>query len=277
MYLALKILHLLLPLSQLRTMRHWHLKKTFVILLCSYSFAAFGFLNIESLRQRNPSQGVLGKPGKNLLGSFGLRLNDQKGNVNKSLFQVDTLNMMTNGQSNYILLANYRYGESFEREDTRQGNLHLRYTRVLSTLFSAEFYQQTEFNKFEDLSLRVLGGGGLRAGLIKEKKNSLFIGLGAFYEKEDLEGDLDPENPRGNLYLSYLYKGGLFDVSSTFYYQPNLEEFADARVRFNIGLETKLNQYFSQTLEYTIRRDSRPPIGILRTDSQVLAGLRMRY
>ena len=77
--------------------------------------------------------------------------------------------------------------------------------------------------------------------------------------------------------MSYLFKSSLFDVSSTLYYQPNLEEISDARVRFNVGLETSLNKYFSQTLEYTIRRDSRPPQGVLRTDSQILAGLRLRY
>lgn len=185
--------------------------------------------------------------------------------------------MITNGQSNYILLANYRYGKSFEREDTRQGNLHLRYTRLLGEILSFELYQQTEFNKFEDLTLRVLAGGGLRLGLVREKKNSFFMGLGAFYEKEDLEGPLDPENPRGNFYVSYLFKSDHYQLSSTFYYQPNLEEISDARLRFNVGLETFLSKNFSQTLEYTIKRDSRPPLGILRTDSQLMAGIRVRY
>ena len=250
---------------------------TFFLFSLLISLPSFAFLNIESLRQQNPRSGGQGKSGKNLLGSFGLRLNDQKGNVDKTLFRVDTLNMMTNGQSNYILLAGYQYGKSFEREDTRSGNLHLRYTRQFTKKLSFEVFQQTEFNKFEDLTLRVLAVGGLRVGLLQAKKNSLFVGLGAFYEKEDLEGDIDPENPRGNIYLSYLHNSSLFDLSSTLYYQPNLEEVSDARLRFNIGLETSLNKYFSQTIEYTIRRDSRPPIGILRTDSQVMAGLRLRY
>lgn len=238
-----------------------------LILLSSTSYA---FLNIESLRQQKGQ-----RPG--LMGSTGLRLNDQKGNVDKTQFQVNTLNLLSNGKSNYIFLGQYRYGKSFSREDTRQGHLHFRYTRQSYERMASEYYLQTEFNKFENLSLRILGGAGLRFRLFSSDKQSLFAGVGAFYEREDLEREDDPENPRGNLYLSSLVYIGESQLSSTFYYQPNLENAADARIRFNIGLETVIMKNLTQSIEYTIRRDSRPPRRILKTDSQLSAGINIRY
>ncbi len=239
----------------------------FLLLFCHQSHA---FLNIESLRQQKAQ-----KPG--LLGSTGLRLNDQKGNVDKTLFQLNTLNRLSNGKSHYIFLGQYRYGKSFSQEDTRQGHLHLRYTRQSYERLASEYYIQSEFNKFENLSLRVLGGAGLRLRLFANDKASLFTGLGAFYEKEDLENDRDPENPRGNLYLSSLIQIKNSQLSSTLYYQPNTEDFNDFRFRFNIGLETLLMKNLSQSIEYTIRRDTRPPRGILKTDAQLTAGIHIRY
>jgi hypothetical protein len=237
------------------------------LLLCSNAQA---FLNIESLRQQKSK-----KPG--LLGSTGLRLNDQKGNVDKTLFQLNTLNRLSNGKSHYIFLGQYRYGKSFSQEDTRQGHLHFRYTRQSYVKVASEYYIQSEFNKFENLSLRLLGGAGLRFRLYSHDKISLFSGLGAFYEREDLENDRDPENPRGNIYLSSLIQIKDSQLSSTLYYQPNTDDFNDFRFRFNIGLETLLLKNLSQSIEYTIRRDTRPPSGILKTDAQLTAGLHIRY
>lgn len=232
--------------------------------------SSFAFLNIESLRQERSSE-------HKLTGSTGIRLNDQKGNVDKTQIQFNTLNMMTNGRSNFIFLASYRYGKSFSQEDTRQGDLHFRYTRKLTEKTFMEVFQQTEFNKFENLTLRVLAGGGLRLQVFNNDDASLFSGLGAFYEKEDLTGKEDPENPRGNMYLSYTYKKQTYNINSTLYYQPNLEDTSDGRLRFNAGIETKFLESFSQVLEYTIRRDSRPPIGIKKTDSRLSAGLNYLY
>lgn len=247
-----------------------YIKSIFLASLFLLSLPSYAFLNIESLRQQKSH-----KPG--LRGSTGLRLNDQKGNVDKTQFQVNTLNLLKNGKSSYIFLAQYRYGKSFSREDTRQGHLHFRYTRQSYEKVASEYYLQSEFNKFENLTLRILGGAGLRLRLFSSDRLTLFTGLGAFYEKEDLERDEDPRNPRGNLYLSSLIQLGNSQLSSTFYYQPNLENAADARVRFNIGIETKIIKNLTQSIEYTIRRDSRPPSRILKTDSQLTAGINLRY
>lgn len=244
--------------------------KKLIPILLFLSFPSYGFLNIEALRQ---SKSPTGK----LKGSTGFRLNDQRGNVQKTQIQLNTLNMIRKGQSSYLLLAQYRYGTSFSREDTRQGHLHFRYTRDLSQAFSWESFTQLEFNEFQALTLRALLGLGLRTQVFKEEKNSLFLGTGAFYERENLKDLPDPSNPRANLYLSYVWNSESVTLSTTVYYQPNLELINDGRLRFNAGLETTFLGKFSQQIDYTITHDSRPPVGIQKTDARISAGLAYRY
>lgn len=244
----------------------------FFLLFVSLIFAhsTHAFLNIEELRQEKSDSGKL-------TGSTGIRLNDQRGNVNKTQVQWNTLNLIRNGKSSYIALASYRYGESLSRIDTREGDLHLRYTRTYSPLLQLEVFQQSEFNKFEDLNSRFLIGGGYRGSFVASDKQALSIGIGAFYEEEEIEDGSDPKNPRGNTYLSYVYSSDIFAVSSTLYYQPNLEKMSDSRVSFNIGVESKISKLFRQQIQYTISRDALPPVGIKRTDAQFTAGLSLHY
>lgn len=242
----------------------------YVFFLILLPKTALGFLNIESLRQEKEN------PGK-LKGSTGVRFTDSRGNVERSQVRINTLNMLKNGDSSYLFLAQYRYGTSFSREDTRDGHVHFRYTRDLHELISWEIFSQLEFNRFQDLTLRALAGTGARLQGYKSDHHSLFLGVGAFYERENLEDLADPSNPRGNTYVSYLWKRKAVTVSSTLYYQPNLEDFNDTRLRFNAGLETVFLGKFSQQLDYTITHDSRPPPSIKKTDAKISAGLAYRY
>ncbi|MCR9206220.1 MAG: hypothetical protein NXH75_16680, partial [Halobacteriovoraceae bacterium] len=72
----------------------------FVFFLLLLPKHALGFLNIESLRQEK------GNPGK-LKGSTGVRFTDSRGNVERSQVRLNTLNMLKNGDSSYLFLAQY--------------------------------------------------------------------------------------------------------------------------------------------------------------------------
>lgn len=249
------------------------MKNSLVLILLLGAFTntnALAFLNIEALRQEK------GEPGK-LKGSTGVRLNDSRGNVDKRQVRANTLNMVKNGSSSYLLLAEYLYGKSLGREDSRQGHVHFRYTRNLTDTLSWESFSQLEFNKFQDLTLRALIGTGGRIAAYQSDEQSLFFGVGAFYERENLEDLPDPSNPRGNTYISYLWKHQMVTMSSTLYYQPNIEDLNDTRLRFNAGIETVFLGQFSQQLDYTLTHDSRPPYSIKKTDAMISAGLAYRY
>lgn len=244
--------------------------KKLIATLYLLSLPTFAFLNIESLRQNNRLQ-------NGLKGTIGFSLLDQSGNVDKTLIGAKTLNLYQKDQNQFIFLSNYRYGESFGDKDTQEGNLHFRYTRLINDWLGWESFQQTEFNKFQDLKLRLLFGTGARFQLVDQTHHRVHFGLGSFYEREELEETFDQKNPRMNTYLSYLYKGGDFEISSTLYYQPNIENFNDYRFRASLGLETTFSESFSQTIQYQFNRDTAPPPGIENDDRSLTAGLNYRY
>jgi len=252
----------------------------FTLLIAFYSNQGHAFLNIEVLRQDNDelsNNSDEDQSSHRFKGATGVRFNHARGNVQRSQLRINTLNYLKLRRNNFLLLAQYKYGNSFSKEDMRQGHAHFRYTRELNPIFGAETYTQMEFNKFQYLSLRALIGSGLRIKTYKREKHSLFIGAGAFYERENLDGVPDPANPRSNFYLSYLWKNQSLTLSSTVYYQPNIEDFNDARFRFSTGIETLFLGKFTQQLEYTLAHDSRPPTSVKKTDARISAGLAYRY
>ncbi len=236
-----------------------------------YPNLSYGFLNIESLRQSKGAQ-------DRLQGSSQLGVSDANGNVNKTILGISSLNMMNLGKSNYILLGSYNYGRSSEVEDVNDGHLHFRYTRSFGAGFFGEVFQQTEFDKFQDLNARYLLGTGVRQRLFEETKHSLFVGAGVFYEKEELQDSPNQDNPRGNFYLSYVFaKPKEYSASIVTYYQPNTERISDHRVRLNMGLETYFGGHFVQQWSYSLSRDSAPPVGVRRTDSKITAQIGVTY
>ncbi len=236
-----------------------------------YPNLSYGFLNIESLRQSKDST-------ERLRGSTQLGVSDANGNVNKTILGLTSLNMMNLGQSNYIILGSYNYGRSTGVEDVNDGHLHFRYTRSFGSGFFGELFQQTEFDKFQDLNARYLLGLGARQRLFEGTKHSLFLGAGAFYEKEELQDSPNQDNPRGNIYLSYVFsKPKEYSASIVTYYQPNTERFSDHRIRLNMGIETYFGENFVQQWSYSMSRDSAPPAGVNRTDSKVTAQIGLTY
>ena len=151
-----------------------------LILTFLYPNVSYGFLNIESLRQsKNYTE--------TFKGSTQLGASDTNGNVNKTILGLSTLNMVNLKKSNFIFLGSYNYGKSTGVEDVNDGHIHFRYTRNLSKGLYLELFQQTEFDKFQDLNARYLFGSGLRQRLFEATRHAVFVGAGAFYEKEELQ------------------------------------------------------------------------------------------
>ena len=211
-------------------------------------------------------------------GSFKLGLNSQNGNVNRERYKVSSLNLYKKTKNTWIAMGEYQYGETFDLEDTRQGSAHLRYTKILNSWFQSEIYTQIQFNKFQNLNSRQLGGAGLRTTRsFFEEATKMSFGLGAFYENEELEKIDNLNTPRGNLYAGLLVTTKYFNFSSTAYYQPNLEDFNDYRVNIKLGVETRLGKILFQQISYSMVKDTRPPSQIAKTDGNFLVEVGARY
>ena len=135
-----------------------------------------------------------------------------------------------------------------------------------------------EFNEFQNLELRTLLGGGFRKAIFSTAKNSLYFGVGLFYEDETLKNSADQANFRGNTYLSFrsLFKEGMEFVLVT-YYQPNTQIITDERFRVNAGLEIKLSDRLNMINSFSFARDTRPPAGIQKEDSSYKVGFNLAY
>lgn len=236
----------------------------------SLSYEAHSFLNIEALRLSKLKK-------EQTTGAFKLGLSDQNGNIDRQRYKLSSLNLYRKTKNSWISVADYQYGESFEVEDTREGKAHLRYTRRLSDILATEIYTQVEFNDFKKLNSRTLFGFGPR--FVKSFQDLSFsLGVGAFYEMEELAKTDDLENWRGNFYSSILWKyDEVLSVNTTVYYQPKMDEWEDYRVQLNFGLETVFAKRFFQEFTYSLSKDTRPPTQVAKSDSSLLAEVGMRY
>lgn len=246
----------------------WRLKIFFLTFI--FTTHAVAFLNIESLRQ-DLKEGWYG--------STGIKGQGASGNVRFFLTSFQTQNIYKIGRfKEVILLGSYSYGEASNIKNTHRGDLHLRYAQHFSHDWQWETFTQFEFNEFQALGLRSLLGGGLRWHWLDQEKSSLFLGLGGFYEDEQIKGDVNQANFRGNLYLSFRR---LINTTTEFvavlYYQPSFKIIDDLRVRANLGLEFKLSEQVSATNEITYAQDTRPPMGILRDDLVYMVGFQWVY
>jgi len=232
--------------------------RTFIFILC-FASNALGFINIESLRANS-------KQGFNNQGK--LLFNQQTGNTQKTLYSVSLLTSHMADWQEYILIGNLRYGESFERKDTEDGNAHFRYTQKLADHHYAELYTQYEYNRFKALTARRLVGLGYRF-----TSSVLNLGVGAFDENEVITHADDQVAVRGNIYLSSSYKNKTgFEMALIYYYQPSLRQGNDVRTILNAGVSQKINKSVGMSIEYKNVYDQRPPAAIKNYDSSLMFG-----
>jgi hypothetical protein len=226
-------------------------------------------MNIESLRNLE-QQG--------LVGSLGFRLSGTTGNTDKLMGSVSTTNGYLSEKREVLVLASYRYGQSRGEKDTNTGSVHLRHTRHYKDIPDIEVFTQWQFDEFAKLNSRPLAGAGLRESLIKTQNQFLYLGLGAFYERQDREDSPDKNATRINSYLSYLNRVNKnVEASVVLYYQPDASKTQDARVNADAGFEFALSSKTTFSSSLNLSYDSRPPEGVTTTDVTYFSGLHFRY
>ncbi len=225
-----------------------------LLFVCSSS----AFINIESLRQDIE---------KGFNGSSGVTVGGSSGNVDVFGLGVNSQNIYKSAQREYIMIGQYEYGEANDLKNNNKGSFHLRYAQEFAQGLFWEAFTQAEFNEFQDLSLRTLLGGGLRMRLIRNEKNSIFLGLGTFYEDEEIDSGVDQANFRGNIYLSFRsLLAQQFETVLVAYYQPNYNLIDDYRLRLTAGFESKISETLQLVNNFSYSKDTRPPAGIEQED-----------
>ena len=126
-------------------------------------------------------------------------------------------------------------------KDTDSSFVHGRWIHLLTERWAVEGFVQWEQDEFDNLESRSLVGGGGRYQVAEiEDVFSVAVGLGAFREREvqDLQTYTDETyTTRVNSFVVYQHRlNPQIIVSSTLYYQPNIDRVSDYRALLDAAL-----------------------------------------
>jgi putative salt-induced outer membrane protein YdiY len=157
---------------------------------------------------------------------------------------------------------------------------HVRYRRELSSLLLAESFVQHEYDQFRRLELRTLAGAGVALRLLRGKKYNLTFGLAYMPEYERLRDD--EETDAGNDYFAHRissYLNGALQLDEriqlvqTFYAQPRADAPSDARYLSESQFVVQISDRLTQTTSFALAYDTRPPIAIDKTDTNLTSSV----
>ncbi len=180
-----------------------------------------------------------------------------------------------------FLVVSEKRGKKSDSLYMDKGFAHLRLMVPIRASVISEVFIQKEYNDFTLLLDRRLGGGGLRFALLKDKGNySVHLGLGAMREREvlNLTPNITTRYTRLTNYLSMKFKiNETLTFSGTGYYQPRSDKSEDYRILFDGGFTFKISKHLYFALEVNHRRDSLPPLGVEKDDTEITNSIKVNF
>ena len=237
---------------------------------------AFTQVNIEKFRRKQMEQGYSGL--------IELDVTHKTGNVELTELEVEGRLDRRSGRSHSFLIIETEYGWQGGRRFSNEGLVHLRYVFAGRRSLQPEFFIQYNYDRERLLDYRLIAGAGIRSVLYKRDDLQLSLGTTLMPERE--EYDLDASNShdrrvtvlRWSNYLSEIVRfGESAALTSTFYVQPDLEDFDDVRVLLESALSIEILDRLSIVVEFSLRYDSEPPDGIESLDTELEPGLVFRF
>lgn len=237
---------------------------------------ARAIVNMEALLFKKQQKGVSG--------DMSLLFSGSSGNSDTSNISFDAqLSWVRENTINLILLG-YQYGKSNEVVSDDKSFVHFRHIHKMTSVTDWEAFTQFENNKFTRLSYRALLGGGLRFSVGGSETHHAFLGVGAFYSRENIEyragltDDGTEELTRGNVYLMSHYQlKPTLKWSNVVYYQPSLGEFSDFRALLQSSFDFKINEHLNFSISLDINHDSQPAQSVKSTDTSYRSGLKWQF
>ncbi len=247
------------------------MKLVYSLLYVFIAFPIWAQVNTEVFRKSNQPNGFDG--------TIALSSQLNSGNSNflnlRSTIRFD----YTSDINNTFLVSNYERVSGNNALVSNRGFAHLRTSFPLTTYFDAEAFIQKEFNDFILLKDRQLYGLSGRFCVFNQRTDSitsktesisrgnLFIGQGAFYEKEFIDVEIDTLTQifRSTTSLTsviQLREYVQFSVSS--YFQFDVKRLSDYRILLNSSLQFELIKNLNFIVGVLYRYDNEPPSITLR-------------
>jgi hypothetical protein len=213
-------------------------------------------INIENKRFLNDSNGWVG----NVDFSFNVFSNTQQvlqfSNAARVQYQKN--------RSRFILLNDLNLIKAGNTDFANAGYQHFRYNYKISKWITMEAFTQTQYNPVLKLDFRYLLGAGPRLKLLKKTHARIYLAALYMYEYDDITDEaINLQEHRLSSYLTCSFSiFKTIDLTSTTFYQPNLENSSDYRIANDSGLEIHINKHLNFKSSFNMLYDTKQPIGI---------------
>jgi hypothetical protein len=226
----------------------------FFFLLANASSAQV--INIENKRFLNDTNGWVG----NVDFNFNVINNTQQVLQFSNAIRVQ----YQKNRSRFILLNDLNFIKAGSTDFANAGYQHFRYNYKISKCLTMEAFTQTQYNPVLKLDFRYLIGAGPRLKLLKKEKARIYVAALYMYEYDDIMNDaVNLYEHRLSSYLTCTFSVfKTVELTSTTFYQPNLENTSDFRIANDSGLEIHINKHLNFKSSFNMLYDTKQPIGI---------------
>ena len=167
-------------------------------------------------------------------------------------------------------------GKSFSAANAVRGGI--RYDANISSKSFVFGFTDLEFDEFQKLDLRFVGGGGVGYSVYKKDANFFNVFGGGAMNKEFFSTGL--ERTSGELLmgeeLSKKLNGRMLVTEKMVYY-PNISESGQYRLNFDTSVVTKINKWFNWQVTLSDRYLSNPVRGNKNNDTLFTTGVRLTF
>ena len=249
--------------------------KHFLIVLLLLPFTSHGqVVNTEKLRLNKDKKGFFGEA------NFDLGLVRNRAGQTVRLGAGARLEWQ-GAAHRWMLLGSYSLSQfnDIDEPDSAPKNFanngfgHLRYNYRANRWLTWEAFAQAQYDRIQQIDLRLLAGTGPRLRLVKTDSAQLYFGALYMFEHEEARNEFEaPEAYTEHLMLddhrlsTYLSAGFRFTSYLTLnhvtYFQPNLSNFSDFRISSETSLSIKLTDRLSLRTYFQLIYDTEPLIPV---------------
>jgi hypothetical protein len=152
------------------------------------------------------------------------------------------------------------------------------YDRNVGPRLFVNVFNDYEYDKFQNLDLRFVAGGGVGLHVIKTERNQLDLPVGVAYNRESYSTPLTRNSAEGFWGDDWNYKfSGATSVRQSFRMFDNLTDLGTYRMNFDLGSATTLKKWLSWQVTASDRFLSNPVIGRQRNDILLTTGFRISF
>ena len=153
-----------------------------------------------------------------------------------------------------------------------------KYNRNVSPRMFLTGFNDYEHDRFQDLNLRFVAGGGAGVSVVKSERTQLDFAAGLDYQRENFMKGLNRNSAEANFgdILSYRVSKGT-SVTQSMRLFTNLSDIGSYRLNFDVGSSTVLKKWLGWHVTASDRFISNPVQGRQRNDLLISTGFRVSF